>query len=205
MAKQQDNATLNEKTQLRRAALKLLAESGIEPVICETHGGNGVLFDACYAHLTRGVVFEKDARKAATLGKQRPTWAVYEADCEMALAAGVGAHLTVTLLDIDPYGSPWEALDGFFGSARPFAPAMLVVVNDGLREALEMKHAWQIHALRPMVERHGNDLYPIYLEICREMLETKAALAGYAVRRFHGYYCGKRGKMTHYLSVLCQA
>src|SRR5690349_14586889 len=107
-----DNSTFKKKRALRLKALELLAELGIpQPAVMETHGGAGTLWNACYSTLPRGVVMEKDASKAARLGKQRATWAVYECDCVEALAAGVGAHLSIDLLDCDPYGECWNALD----------------------------------------------------------------------------------------------
>lgn len=199
-----DNSTLVEKRKLRQIAIAQLAERGLtQPAILETHGGAGVLFDRCYAHVTQGVVFEKDAKKAATLAMQRPTWAVYECLCEPALAAGVGSHLTIDLLDIDPYGSCWETIEAFFGSERPFADEMRVVVNDGLRQNLALHTGWQVEALRPAVEQMGNaELYERYLEACELLLASHAKRAGYAVGAFHGYYCGHKNQITHFLAAL---
>lgn len=126
-----DNSTLDDKVMLRAVALRHL---GAEPVIMETHGGIGDVWASVYQHVWQGVVFEKDSVKASKLARQRPTWAVYEADCVKALALGAGGYLTVNLLDVDPYGDPWPALTAFFGSVRPFAPRMVVVVNDGMRQ-----------------------------------------------------------------------
>jgi hypothetical protein len=203
MAVQKDNSTFGHKVALRRSALLQLELDGIrQPVVMETHGGMGAIFDACYAHLPEGVVFEKDPEKAAILGKQRPTWAVYEAECEPVLAEGVGSHLQIDLLDIDPYGEPWPVFDAFFQSSRPFAPVMAIAVNDGLRQGLAMGQAWNIQSMAAAVERHGNDLHPIYLEICREMVAEKVAYAGYRLGHFGGYYCGNKKSMTHYLAVI---
>lgn len=203
MARQLDNGTYPQKVALRQHALERLAEAGIEtPIILETHGGSGQLFKACYPHLHVGVVFEKDAQKAARLARQRPTWAVYECDCLTALAGGVGAHLAIDLLDVDPYGSPFEVLEAFFTSTRPFAPLMAVAVNDGLRQKVTMGGAWTVHALREAVERHGNDLHPIYLEVCGEILTEIVSHAGYRVEHFSGYYAGRGGAITHYLALL---
>jgi hypothetical protein len=127
-----DNITLSAKVMLRQTALRLL---GDDPVIVETHGGRGDIWSAVYRDFPTGAVFEKDPGKADILAMQRPTWAVYEADVEIALAAGAARHLTVDLLDVDPYGAAWPALKAFFGSTRPLAPRMVVVVNDGLRFA----------------------------------------------------------------------
>ena len=198
-----DNSTFKHKVALRRAMLDKLAEVGIDsPTLMETHGGYGHIWKTVYPHLEQGVVFEKDARKVAHLGKQRPTWAVYEGDCIEALAAGVGGRLAIQVVDIDPYGEPWPVMDAFFTSEREFAPIMAVVVNDGLRQALGLGRAWDVKSMADMVLKYGNDLHPIYLEVCRELITEKAAQAGYTVSHFSGYYCGANQGMTHYLAML---
>lgn len=200
--KPKDNSTFAQKAVLRREALALLAARGVDPVVLETHGGQGKLYDACYADIPRGVVLERDESRALFLARQRPMWSVYCAESAAALLAGAGAHLEITLLDVDPYGECWPTLAAFFGSARPFAPRMVVAVNDGMRQYLATKCAWRSATLRPMVERYGNDLHPVYLEVCEELLRTHAAQAGYGIERFGGYYCGHNQAMTHFMALL---
>ena len=201
-ANQQDNRTLSQKVMLRQTALRALRDE--TPVICETHGGRGDVWAAVYSHVEEGVVFEIDRDKSVLLAEQRPTWSVYEADVEMALAAGAGRHLAFNLVDVDPYGSSWETLEAFFSSDRPFAPRLLVVVNDGLRFKARGGSSWQAERLAPFVLRYGNHAvwreYPT--RICRELMDTTAALGGYAVRRFESYATGLEGKMVHMLAVL---
>lgn len=172
------------------------------PVVMETHGGMGKVFSACYPTVTSGVVFDKDPDKAGFLARQRPTWAVYEADCVAAIAGGAGAHLMVNVLDVDPYGDPWPAIGAFFESERPRATRLCVAVNDGLRQGVRMGGAWHVGSLLSAVRRHGNDLHGIYLDVCQEMMAEKAAQAGYRLDRFAGYYCGHSQLMTHYLALL---
>jgi hypothetical protein len=223
--KQKDNTTLRRKIELRRLALDLLTHPGkysapaesafalldtpapeeptITPVVMETHGGYGRIYLDCYAGIEDGVVFETDEKKVLMLAEQRPTWAVYQADCEHAIKGGAGAHLEVNLLDVDPYGDPWLVIDAFFRSERPRPERMVVVVNDGLRQKLRMKNGWDTHSLLGMVDRHGNDaLYDDYLDICRDLIGEKAALANYSLDSFTGYHCGSAKQMTHYLALL---
>ena len=197
---QKDNTTFKQKAALRRALLSAIDQ----PVIMETHGGIGALYRACYSHIKSGVVFEKSPDKTAVLAGQRPTWAVYEADCEKAIAAGAGAHLMVTFLDIDPYGSPWETMQAFFSSARPRASRLAIAVNDGLRNRIKIGQAWHTDALLPVVATFGNNLYPLYLDVCRFLVAHHAKAAGYQLRRFVGYYCGHNGDLTHYAVILEQ-
>ena len=197
--RKRDNSTFPQKVALRQEALRLLYAS---PVIMETHGGVGKLFDAVYAHVERGVVFEKDADKTAVLGKQRPSWAVYEADCVTALQEGVGGHLAVNFLDIDPYGECWPVVDAFFGSKRPFADYMVITINDGLRQSLALGKAWAVGSMQSIVARYGNDIHNKYLDVCQVLLKEKAAMAGYSINRFHGYYCGYSRANTHFMAVL---
>jgi hypothetical protein len=193
-----DNTTFRQKAALRR---KVLAEVK-NPVVMETHGGYGELYKACYRSIERGVVFEKKPEAVAYLCRQRPTWAVYEADCVKALQHGAGNHLEITLLDLDPYGSPWDAIGAYFSSARPFAKQMHVVVQDGLRQHIRRAGAWHVGVLKDMVLRFGNDLQDQYLEVCRVMMAEKSASAGYTLAHFKGYYCGALQQMTHYWAVL---
>lgn len=204
-SKPKDNSTFREKAALRKRALADLAALGIDrPVVLETHGGEGKLWAACYSEIqTPGVVMEKDPAKAERLALQRPSWAVYECDCEAALAESIGGHVVVDLLDIDPWGSSWEAISGFMSSKRPFADQMVVVVNDGLRQALSMGAAWSIKVMQPYVEKYGNDgLYTDYPDLCREILQDKAAAAGYTVSRFVSYTCGAKQFEVHMLALL---
>lgn len=193
-----DNSTLRRKISLRKLALEQIDQ----PVIMETHGGYGRIFLECYSKISQGVVFEKDDRKSGVLSEQRPTWAVYQADCLPAIRGGVGAHLPVNFLDVDPYGDPWQVITAFLDLERPKPEKLVIVVNDGLRRNTMMNFSWRIESLDPMLDKYGNDLYPIYKEVCQELMQQKAEHAGYSMHRFVAYYCGHNDLMTHYLAVL---
>jgi hypothetical protein len=196
---QKDNSTLRLKVQLRRNALKLIKN----PVVMETHGGNGAIFLKCYFGIENGVVFEHKPEKTAVLAKQRPTWAVYECDSESAIKAGAGNHLEINFLDLDPYGEPWPIVDAYFGSNRLFAPKMAVVVNDGLRQSLKMNGGWNVGSMKSAVEKWGNNaLYASYIDVCQELLKEKAGQVGYTLTRWAGYYCSHAEQMTHYAAIL---
>jgi hypothetical protein len=196
---QKDNSTLALKISLRRNLLKEVET----PVIMETHGGYGKIFELCYADLLAGVVFEKDPEKAGYLAGQRPTWAVYEGDCLKGIAARLGSHLPINFLDLDPYGSPWEIIEAFFDHWGSFPERLAVAINDGLRQHAKMKLSWQTPVMAGKVQKYGNNaIYLNYKEICQEMLEEKAAQAGYRLSRWTAYYCGFREQMTHYGAIL---
>lgn len=189
-----DNSTFERKAALRARMLMYLKEP---PVVMETHGGLGKIYQRCYRQVTEGVVFEQDETKSAVLASQRPTWAVYECACESALAAGVGSHIDVNFLDLDPYGEPWPAVEAFFGSKRTFPSQLIVVVNDGLRQKLRMQGGWS-----EVVKAKGNGgLYKDYLTIAKGLLADKAGRAGYNLHRWTGYYCGHADQMSHYAAV----
>lgn len=175
-----------------------------EPVVMETHGGAGKIYEACYSNLETGIVFEKDDQKVNVLARQRPGWAVYQADSAAVIGLGAGAHLPVNILDCDPYGSPWDVIEAFFCSERPRPNRLAVVVNDGMRQKVRMGGAWSVGTLKGIVAKHGNGLHGIYLDICQELMIEKAGQAGYHLTRWAGYYCGHNGQMTHYLAVLEQ-
>lgn len=193
-----DNQTFNRKVALRLSVLKEIPV----PVVMETHGGAGRLYQACYSHIKAGVVFEKAPDKASLLSRQRQTWSVYECDSVRSIEAGAGSHLEINLLDVDPYGSPWDVIDAFLCSERPKPQVLWLVINDGLRVNIKMKTAWKITQLAQLVALYGNDLYGRYLSVCEELLKAKAAQAGYDLRRFSGYYCGFQQNMTHYAAML---
>lgn len=201
-SKQLDNSTLAQKILLRQKMLARMSAAEVAPVIMETHGGYGKLYAACYADIARGVVFDKDADKAERLAWQRPSWAVYQADCEAALSHGAGGHLTITALDIDAYGSPFETMVAYFESKRNFAARLWMVVNDGLRQNARLGDAWSVDVLKPAVAKFGNQLDPIYLQACRYLVELHAEKAGYRLEHFGGWYTGKLNQMTHYLVEL---
>jgi hypothetical protein len=195
---QKDNSTFEQKLGLRIRTLAHIER----PIVMETHGGTGKLFNRCYRHLQEGVVFEAEATKAGILARQRPTWAVYEVNVEKALPAGVGSHLEVNFLDVDPYGEPWPTLDGYFGSERMFPPKMAVVVNDGLRQKLRMNGGWAVQSMHDVCKKYGNAaLYHNYLSISKELVSEKAARCGYRLTHWAGYYCGAGGNMTHFAAV----
>jgi hypothetical protein len=200
--RQFDNSTFALKRALRRKVLGLMKDP---PVILETHGGAGALWLACYQHVPAGVVFEKDPGKADILAAQRPTWAVYEGDCIPALTGGAGAHLMVNLLDVDPYGSPWGAIDAFLSSDRPRAEILHIVVNDGARHKIRLGGAWAINDLTEAVYHFGNAIWEDYLEVCQWFMKQKAGKAGYSLAHFGGYHCGAGQQMTHYRAVLKKA
>jgi hypothetical protein len=199
----QDNRTLSQKVMLRQTALAYLR--GATPVICETHGGRGDVWAAVYSHVAEGVVFEIDPDKAEVLAAQRPTWAVYQADAVLALGAGAGSHLVFNLLDVDPYGSAWDALEAFFAATRrTFAARMVVVVHDGLRLKASSGSAWATERLAPYAAKYGN--HAVWREypdrICRELMAAVTGPAGYAVRVWESYATGHEQKMVHMLAVL---
>ncbi len=195
------HTTFARKMALRRRILAEVRSRG-EPVIIETHGGWGRLWQALYADVPAGVVFEHNRLRAEHLARQRPTWAVYETDCVRALAAGVGSHLVPNLIDLDPHGSPWEALEAALVGLADLADPLWVVATDGLREKLRITGAWPLHALKEFVGEFGNRLADVYLDVCKVKVGRLAALRRYTLDEWRGYYCGAGGAMTHWAARL---
>jgi hypothetical protein len=194
-----DNTTLERKTALRLSLLRKIPN----PVIVETHGGVGQIWKRMYSEIPQGMVFEEKPAKAEKLAIQRPTWAVYEADCVKSLRAGIGAHLKINYIDLDPYGEPWAALEAIFASERPWPTRLGIVVNDGLRMKCKLTGGWDVESLRPAVRQFGNSaMYPEYLMVARWNLERITATRGYRLTDWAGYYCGHGDCMTHYAAVL---
>jgi hypothetical protein len=200
-SKVSDNATRVAKAQLRSKALIALAKYA-EPVVCETHGGMGHLYADCYTHIPVGLVCEKNPEKAQKLLKQRGhKWGVFECDVEKALRAGLGSHLPVNFLDVDPYGDPWPTIDGFLESKRDLPEYLVIVVNDGLRALAQRQRGWTSKTLEPIVRKYGNtDLFNRWLEICREMMLERAEQAGYKMQTWTGYYPKRNDYADHHLT-----
>ena len=196
---QKDNSTFLEKKKLRLKALSWLKQS---PVILETHGGSGRIFKHAYAEFQDGMVFEKDQKKAEFICKQRPTWAVYQSDCVQSLENGAGKWLDFNFLDVDPYGDPWPVITAYINGRTRHNNKLVIVVNDGLRQAVKMGQAWHCESLKDVVKVFGNDIYHDYLKVARWLLEKKVAPAGYAVSHFEGRYVGHNGDMTHYGAIV---
>jgi len=204
-AVKKDHATFKLKLALRQRAVEIAGEwSDGSPFVMETHGGVGRLYDALYgARGLRGVVFEKDEEKVSILARQRPTWAVYEANCIDALGAGAASMWEIDVMDLDPYGDPWPAVESFFSSDRPLRDSMVVVANDGLRKNARLGTAWKVGSLQDAVAAMGNrGVYDKYLDVCEHLMRRNAKIAGYTVDKFAGYYCGRGRSMTHYIAVL---
>ena len=194
-----DNSTLTYKVSLRTNLLKEIDN----PVVMETHGGWGAIWRRCYSDIPDGVVFEKQPDKAEALARQRPEWAVYECDCEHAIQDGVGFHLPVNFIDLDPYGQPWPVIDAIFSAERDWPPVLAIAVNDGVRQKLKAGGAWSMDNLDDVVAKYGNAyIYENYLQVCQELLQEKAGQAGYHLTRWAGYYCGAMQQMTHYAAIL---
>lgn len=198
---QKDHTSLGRKVALRNNLLSDLRKMGAEPVVMETHAGKGAIFVRCYASIVDGVALERNQEKTEHLAWQRPTWSVYEGDSERMLAAGVGRHLPINFLDLDPYGASWPCLRAFFDSDRPFPPVMALAVNDGLRGGIKMtgwRHLEPIIGV-PLCQR---DAYERYLEVCQALVGQISGAQGYKIERWAGYYCGHNHDVTHYAAIL---
>ncbi len=192
-----DNSTLKQKIIIRKKALSLLEN----PVVMETHGGEGVIYKHCYSEIEQGVVFEKDSKKTWVLGAQRPHWAVYEINCIDAIRNGAAAHIPINFVDLDPYGAPWDVVDAFFGGPQLRVKNLVFVVNDGMRLKLNRGGGWDVAQLKVAALKYGSALRDRYLDACRDLMIEKSALAGYKLEHFSGYYTGHAKQMTHYLAL----
>ena len=199
----QDNQHFGLKVALRHTTLR---QGGFaQPVtVCETHGGVGRLAAACYAHADTGLVIEKDEDRVNALAFSRPSWRVYQGDAAILLAGGLGSDVVWSVLDCDPWGSPWGTLTGFFTSSRLFAPVMALIVTDGARqkERLGGNHS---HGWEPWKDRYGGSLWSVYLRCSQERLAMLVRQAGYAVTWWHGRYAGASGQMTYWGAILTRA
>ena len=161
------------------------------------------MFLRCYSDVEKGAVFETDPKKAVTLLKQRPTWAVYESDCIWSLHNGVASHLEVNFVDFDPYGGAWDVIQAFFASKRPRAEKLILVVHDGIRQSLKRFGGARLHFFSQLVEQIGEiELYENYLSVCEKMLFKIARKSGYQAQEFGGFYSKSDSDQTHFFAEL---
>lgn len=172
-----------------------------DPVILETHGGRGLVWQKVYSHLKRGMVCEMDSSKVDVLVRQRPTWCVYQCDATRALAEGLGSHLPVNLIDLD--GECWPTLAAFLDSERELPQRLGIAVNDGLRQKLRLQGGWHVKSMHEACRHFGNlAMHARYLDICRWNVERLAGAHGYRLALWAGYHCGAGDDMTHFAAVL---
>ena len=182
--KKVDNSVHLEKSRFRQQMMKRM---DVEPIILETHGGAGIMFEHCYKFVKQGVVIEMDGKKAEGLVGQRPNWSVYEGDSTQVLKAGAGAHLPINYIDADPYGAAFNVIEAFFKTDRPHPEKISLVVHDGLVIRLSRFGGWDLPVLRQFVPRFGDaGLAENYLTICKEIVESYANPIGYDVANFGG-------------------
>lgn len=200
-----DNAGFHEKVKLRQRALTNIRD----PLsVLEVYAGEGKLGSKLYGEAAFGIGFEKNEKKCQKLSRLRPSWRIYEGDAVGMCAAGVGAlqadesARALTVVDFDPYGDPWPAISALLRGEAKLAPRIVIAVNDGLRQKVKMGGAWASHSLEPVVEKFGADLFEVYLEVCRYLLEENAREGGYSLAGFEGFYGGAMKQMTHYYAVL---
>jgi len=172
MSNKKDNSHPDVKRLLRREALKRLEN----PVVLETHGGEGELRRACYYGLP-GLICEKDPVKVAKLARDFPSTAVYQGDSLRLLRSG-DLGMEFNLLDIDAYGDPWPHIDHVLHS-NCVADRAVLVVTDGLIQGVRLGGSWTKGSLSVAVERLGNDLFKRYREAASILFETLCAPAGW--------------------------
>lgn len=190
-----DNSTFMLKIRLRR---KLILEVD-EPIILESHGGMGAIYQALYSRYEKGVVLDIKKEAVEHLAAQRPTWATYQGDSERALWLGAGSHLECNYFDIDPYGEPWPTIHALFSSRRPWPDRIVFAVTDGLRGRLQMNLAWKHEHLAKYVEEFTNEgIYHNYLEVAERLMTDYAQERGYRMAQWIGYYCGTLDHISHY-------
>lgn len=182
---------------------KLLREFE-HPVVLESCGGYGKMYELCFRQVQHGIVIEKDPKKTGYLARQRPTWSVYECDGVYALRVGAGSHLPVNYFDIDPYGDPWDFIEALFGGWGNNLPVKWgLVVQDGLRQYLNYGGGWKSKSMEDFIGIYGNQgVREHYKEICLEKLTKMVEAVGHEIVKWTSYYCGHLNFQTHYAAVI---
>jgi len=123
-----DNGSKIAKTKLRRWVFELV---GPAATVLEAFAGEGGMYRALWSEARRGLTMDKDPVKVRDASKERQNWAVYKADSERALWAGIGGDFPYDIVDIDAYGSPWPFVRTWFESERLRANPTWLILTDG--------------------------------------------------------------------------
>ncbi|HEY9764651.1 MAG TPA: hypothetical protein V6D07_19140 [Trichocoleus sp.] len=204
-ARKRDNSAAAFKVELRNTAM----QETLDPLILETHGGEGLMFTHCYAKAKRpGWVCEKDGNKCSELVRQRPDWHVFECESEALLEGCPTAFKGVNFVDIDPWGNPWEHMQALFVPERRLADRLQLVVHDGCRRFLAISKGggrdqrWRQGFFLMLSQRYGTNLRDDYLEICQVSVAELAKKCGYRMAGWAGQYTGHDSHSTHYWATL---
>lgn len=193
-----DNSGIMVKIKMRSMLLKELPSARI----LESHGGVGRIYSMIYSGIEKGVVFEKDKRKAEILMRQRPKWSVYCGDCVPAISKGVGFHVEPNFFDIDPYGEPWPVIFSIFENSHRIPDKWCMVVNDGLRQKLQMGGGWSVKSMKDEAKVFGSsNMAKNYHMIVEEKISNLCEMNGFDVKKWAIHYSGRGKQMTHYAGV----
>lgn len=193
-----DNKTLSDKLRIRRRVLDRLTAP---PVVLETHGGFGRIYERTWYRARTGVVIEKDPVKVAHLCHQRPTWAVYQGNSEAVLRAGLAKSIAFDVIDLDPYGQPFTILDALTMPGRTFPNEWHLVVNDGGRNLMKRGLSWKLPMFRSAEKRFGQSgMHKHYLDAALMLVQEFGEKIGYDVTHWHGKNIS--ADISHYWAVL---
>lgn len=127
MPGQKDNTETHHKLAVRRRAAETLGEGDF---ILEAFAGSGEMYSALW-HRWAGFTMDKDLAKVTRAAKQRKRWGCYQGDTLRALEAGWLENIEFKLVDFDPYGEPWPALQAYFAGHLAFHSPWVAVCTDG--------------------------------------------------------------------------
>ncbi|MBT7101410.1 hypothetical protein HN937_28790 [Candidatus Poribacteria bacterium] len=178
------SSALGTKQIVRALAVRSVVEAtGRRPFVLEAFCGEGHLYRACYTGCD-GVAIDADAARVRHAARERPGWACYSAKSEDALANGLFLAKPFDVVDLDAWGSPFEAFTGWCRKGRAFAPVTWLFLTDGHAAALRRKQCANPFLFGESVRgvRGGRELTrDEYDEIVERRVTEFAAAAGLTV------------------------
>lgn len=200
MVIKRDNSTFINKIRLRN---RVLADCKSNPVILETHGGFGRIYERTWWHASSGVVIEKDDKKAQHLCRQRPKWAVYQGDSEAAIDVGLCRNIQFDIIDLDPWGSTIPLLSALSKPGRQFPDRWHLVANDGGWLNAGLGGAWSMKGLEKFVGRDGNHFtQERYREVLKEIVGEFSDKIGFEVAFWFIHRPENTYRLMHYWATL---
>lgn len=182
-------------------AIRRLAEAAAPPgPVLETHGGTGWLASTVYAGRT-GIGIELNQRKAAARARILPAWWSIVGDSASVLRSGALRWFAPAIIDVDPYGDPWPALEAAAAGVS-VPPAVVLAVTDGLPRALQIRD-YRVPSLRADIAAHGLDyVREYYEEICRRRIQR--LFPAYTIDRWVYAESGKGRGLALYAARITQ-
>lgn len=150
-------------------------------LVLELFAGKGAMFRHVWSRAHFGACMDVEPEKVAAAAMEREGWACYKGNAIRALEHGFMGHVPWDIVDIDAYGSPWEAVRAWFTSARDRATTTTLIVTDGVWSKFGVGGIPKVLTTHDKEDRKNGWTIDMYFERVRSKLDLWASDAGLAI------------------------